>query len=43
MRVESGLSPMLALKSACVGKNKEFHYFEKTVRVKVELSSTSVL
>ena len=34
MRVETGLSPALALKSACVGKNVLFCYFKKKVRVK---------
>ena len=34
MRVETGLSPALALKAACVGKNAKFHYFKKNVRIK---------
>ena len=34
MRVETGLSPVLTLKSACVGSNAEFRYFKKNVRVK---------
>ena len=34
MRVETGLSPALTLKTACVGKNASFCYFKKNVRVK---------
>ena len=34
MCVKTGLSPELALKALCVGKNVYFHYFKKNVRVK---------
>ena len=34
MRVETGLSPALTLKAACVAKNALFCYFKKNVRVK---------
>ena len=34
MHVETGFSPALTLKAVCVGKNAQFRYFEKNVRVK---------
>ena len=34
MRVKTGLSPALALKAVCVGKNAYFRYFKKNMRVK---------
>ena len=34
MRIETSFSPALALKAACVGKNAQFRYFKKNVRVK---------
>ena len=34
MHVETGLSPALTLKAACVGKNALFRYFEKNMGVK---------
>ena len=34
MLLETGLTPALALKAACVGKNAEFRYFKKNMGIK---------